>query len=362
MASTIGTIVAFIIIFTVVVVAHEYGHFIIGKLNGIKANEFSVGMGPAIFKKQLKSTRLVIRLLPIGGACVFEGEDGNYESETENDEVKKAVEGSFNAASVWGRIATVFAGPLFNIILAYFLSIFICWFCGQDLPVIYSVTENMPAEAAGIQAGDTIIKINNERIYLWREISVISMMSSGKPMNITYERDGQRYDTVLTPTFSEEENRYYIGFTGGGNFVECNNISVFKYSWYEVRYWLITTVRSLGYMVSGRASKEDISGPVGIATVIDDTIEETSQYGFFTVFLNMVNITVLLSINLGVLNLLPIPALDGGRLLFLFIEVLRGKPVPPDKEGIVHFVGFVLLMVLMAFVFFNDIMRIVHGG
>ena len=354
---TIGTIVAFILIFTVVVVTHEYGHFIIAKANGIKANEFSIGMGPAIFKKQLKSTRFVIRLLPIGGACIFEGEDGNYESAEETDEIKKAKEGSMQNASVWARIATIFAGPFFNIILAYILALVICWFCGQDLPTVYSVSDGMPAQVAGLQSGDKIVKINNERIYLWREVSVISMLSSGKSMDITYERDGEIYETTLTPIYDEEADRYYIGFSGGGDYIECNNLSVFKYGWYEIRYWLKTTVRSLGYMISGRASMDDVSGPVGIATVIDDTIEETSQYGFFTVFLNMLNITVLLSVNLGVLNLLPIPALDGGRLLFLFIEAIRRKPIPQEKEGIIHFVGFVLLMVLMVIVFFNDIMK-----
>lgn len=377
MPSIVSTIISFILIFTVVVVSHEFGHFLIGRLNGIKVNEFSIGMGPAIFKKKLKSFVLSIRLFPIGGACIFEGEVGNMPSD-EEDEKNKAedavVSGErigeaedsledennkpFNKAPVWGRIATVFAGPLFNIVLAYLFSLFICWFCGQDIPVIAEVTEGMPAEEAGIQVGDMITEINGQKICVWREISVISLMNNGSDITISYERDGQEYETVIHPYYSEEEDRYYMGLAGGNEIVPCNNISVFKYSWYEVRYWLITTVRSLVYMLSGNASADDIAGPVGVATVIDDTIEQTSQYGLFTVILNMINIAVLLSVNLGVLNLLPLPALDGGRLIFLLIEAVRGKPISAEKEGIVHLIGFVLLMLLMIFVFFNDIMRL----
>lgn len=377
MPSIVSTIISFILIFTVVVVSHEFGHFLIGRLNGIKVNEFSIGMGPAIFKKKLKSFVLSIRLFPIGGACIFEGEVGNMPSDDE-DEKNKAedavVSGErigeaedsledennkpFNKAPVWGRIATVFAGPLFNIVLAYLFSLFICWFCGQDIPVIAEVTEGMPAEEAGIQVGDMITEINGQKICVWREISVISLMNNGSDITISYERDGQEYETVIHPYYSEEEDRYYMGLAGGNEIVPCNNISVFKYSWYEVRYWLITTVRSLVYMLSGNASADDIAGPVGVATVIDDTIEQTSQYGLFTVILNMINIAVLLSVNLGVLNLLPLPALDGGRLIFLLIEAVRGKPISAEKEGVVHLIGFVLLMLLMIFVFFNDIMRL----
>ena len=377
MPSIVSTIISFILIFTVVVVSHEFGHFLIGRLNGIKVNEFSIGMGPAIFKKKLKSFVLSIRLFPIGGACIFEGEVGNMPSD-EEDEKNKAedavVSGErigeaedsledennkpFNKAPVWGRIATVFAGPLFNIVLAYLFSLFICWFCGQDIPVIAEVTEGMPAQEAGIQVGDMITEINGQKICVWREISVISLMNNGSDITISYERDGQEYETVIHPYYSEEEDRYYMGLAGGNEIVPCNNISVFKYSWYEVRYWLITTVRSLVYMLSGNASADDIAGPVGVATVIDDTIEQTSQYGLFTVILNMINIAVLLSVNLGVLNLLPLPALDGGRLIFLLIEAVRGKPISAEKEGIVHLIGFVLLMLLMIFVFFNDIMRL----
>ncbi|MCR5251148.1 MAG: RIP metalloprotease RseP [Lachnospiraceae bacterium] len=365
------TIVSFIIIFTVVVVSHEFGHYLIARLNGIRVNEFSIGMGPALFRKKGKMTEVVIRLLPIGGACIFEGEDGKAslpdgEEETEDGEktekidkeLKSSLEAkSFQEAPVWARIASVFAGPVFNVILAYLLSLVIVWFCGADLPVVGSVLEGYPAEAAGIQEGDTIIKIDNLHTHLWREIMVHSYMSSGREMSITYLRDGQKYTTTLTPRYDEAEGRYYIGFSGGAEYEKCNNVKVLKYSWFEVRYWLVATVESLKYMVSGHAALDDLAGPVGVANIIDDTIEETKPMGAFLVVLNMLNIAVLLSVNLGVLNLLPIPALDGGRLLFLLFEAVSGRKIPPEKEGIVHLIGFVLLMILMLVVLFNDIGR-----
>ena len=413
------TAISFIIIFTVIVVSHEFGHYLIGRLNGIGVEEFTIGMGPAIFKKKGKHTTFAIRLFPIGGACIFKGMGMSDDSEEETtdglndkleeflarsenaDEVesieeekrarekyKKDIESvetvmdegsdvevadgvaiaadnykaiAFNEAPVWARISTVAAGPIFNVILAFLFSIFLCWFCGSDRAELVDVMDGYPAQAAGLQAGDVITRIDNQKIYVWREISVCSMLNYGETFEIEYERDGQRYVTTITPQFDEATNRYYIGFIGGSIPVECKDLSVFKYSLIEVRYWLITTYRSLLFMFSGHASVDDLSGPVGIATVIDDTIEETSQYGVFTVILNLVNITVLLSVNLGVLNVLPFPALDGGRLVLLLVEAVTGKKVPPDKEGLFHFIGFVLLMILMAVVLFNDIFIAISG-
>lgn len=392
MNSPVLTIISFLIIFTVVVVSHEFGHFLIARINGIRVLEFSIGMGPVIFRKKGKNTDLTIRLLPFGGACMYDGmydigedddEDGNADAEGDSSGTEESVteekasdssdeaqdevkgeksesayrDGEFNAAPVWGRIAAIFAGPLFNIILAYILGLFIVWFCGADLPIVADVSEGMPAMEAGIEAGDEIISINGHRTYLWREIMVRSFMSTGGKMNIVYERNGEQRTAELTPKWSDEDKRYYIGFSGGGDYIACNNLRVFQYSWYEVRYWLDATIQGLKYMVTGHASVDDLSGPVGIANVIDDTIEDTKQDGAFVVILNMVNIALLLSVNLGVMNLLPLPALDGGRLLFLFFEAISGKKVPPEKEGLIHLIGFILLIILMVVVLYNDITK-----
>ncbi len=348
------TIIVFVLVFGVVVIAHELGHFLIAKLNGIKVVQFSIGMGPDIVKFTKGETKYVLKLLPIGGACMFEGEDGIYTKDQDGDGQKP--EGAFNDANVWSRIATVFAGPFFNIILAFLLSLIVVGFSGESIPMINALTEGYPAEEAGLREGDVITKIDGERIYLQGEVTIASALSGGEPMEIEYERDGQKYSTVITPKFSEQDNRYYLGFAIGET-VQCKGFDLIRYSAYEVRYWLKVTVKSLLMLVQGKLSANDLSGPVGIAAMIDETIEVTKPYGLPTVVINMINFAVLLSVNLGVMNLLPLPALDGGRLLFMFIEVVRGRPVSPDKEGMVHFIGFVALMILMVFVLYNDIAR-----
>ena len=368
MNSPVLTILSFLIIFTVVVVSHEFGHYLLARLNGIRVNEFSIGMGPAIFRKKGKVTEFVIRMLPFGGACIFEGEPGEgadlgrrngiTAEEEQTEEVRRDLAGKpFNEAPVWGRIAAVVAGPLFNVILAYLLALFMVWFSPEDLPIIKDVMEGYPAAEAGIQAGDRIVKIDGYRTNLHREVVIKSYMNNGKPMEIVYERGGQQYTVTLEPKYNEEAGRYYIGFTGPAEYLPCNNLKVFQYSWYEVRYWLMATWDSLLYMLGGHAKIDDLAGPVGVANVIDDTIEATAPQGAMVVIINLFNIAVLLSVNLGVLNLLPIPALDGGRLLFLLFEAISGRRVPPEKEGIVHLIGFVLLFALMLAVLFNDISR-----
>lgn len=359
----IWAILAFVIIFGVVVVAHEFGHFIVAKANGIKVLEFSIGMGPKLVKFTKGDTEYSLRLLPIGGACMFEGEDGLFEEDEETElrqdenpleRSKTTQKGSFQNASVWARIATVLAGPLFNILLGYILAIIIVLTCGSIVPKVYEVHEGYPAYEAGLREGDTITAINGEKIYLFREIQLNAMLYSGEVWEVEYERDGQRYATTLE--LVDNNGSYVMGITGGELHI-CNGLDVFEYSWYEVRYWLNTTVKSLQMLVTGQLTKDDVAGPVGVAGVISDTIEETKQYGFLTVLINMVNIALLLSINLGIMNLLPIPALDGGRLIFLLIEAVIRKPVPKKAEAIIHMIGFALLMLLMVFVLFNDISK-----
>lgn len=351
------TLIVFILVFSIVVISHELGHFLIAKLNGIKVVEFAIGMGPVLLKFTKGETRYVLRLLPLGGACMFEGEDGIYSANSDENNPPEKQEGAFNEANVWARIATVFAGPFFNIVLAFLLSLIVVGFSGSTKPTINSLMENYPAENAGLQVGDVITEINGENIYLQGEVTLISSLNHGEALEVEYLRDGEKYTTMLVPQYSEEDQRYYMGFTIGEH-VDCKGFDLIKYSAFEVRYWLKATVKSLLMLVQGKLSSDDLSGPVGIAVTIDETIEVTKPYGLPTVVLTMINFAVLLSVNLGVMNLLPIPALDGGRLLFLLFEVIRGKPIPPEKEGIVHFVGFVALMILMVFVMYNDIARI----
>ena len=362
----IRTIILFIIIFGLVVISHELGHFLIGRRNGIRVVEFAVGMGPSLFSFTRGGTKYSLKLLPFGGACMFEGEDG---LEREQEEAGERILSSggekegvaFTEAGVWARIATVFAGPFFNFILAFVMAVILSAFSGADLPVVGTVSQGSAAEEAGLQEGDLIVKIGREPIHFFREVSLISALNQGEEMKITYERDGERVSTTLTPQYSEDDARYYMGIVNGGEYLECNPLQVFQYGFYEVEYWVKITYKSLKMLVQGQVTKDDVSGPVGIAQLVGESYDQAEKnYGTPYAILTMLEIIVLLSVNLGIMNLLPIPALDGGRLVFMLVEVIRGKPVPPEKEGMVHFAGLVVLMVLMVFIMYNDIMRLVR--
>jgi regulator of sigma E protease len=360
----IRTIILFLIIFGVVVISHEFGHFLIGRKNGIRVLEFSVGMGPTLFSFHKGGVKYSLKLLPIGGACMFDGEDGVASEDKNNtrDDIQSATEGTtFTEAGVWARIATVFAGPFFNFILAFLMALVVTAFTGADLPVIGSVMEGSAAFEAGLQEGDVITRIGHEPIHFYREISMISSLNKGETLEIHYKRDGVSGTTTVTPKYSETDQRYYMGIVNGDNYIKCNALQVFQYGFYEVEYWVKLTYKSLGMMFTGQVTKDDVSGPIGIAQFVGESYDEAeANYGTSSAILTMLEIIILLSVNLGILNLLPLPALDGGRLLFMLVEVVRGKPVPPEKEGMVHFAGLVVLMILMVFVMYNDIMKLVR--
>ena len=354
----IRTIILFLIVMGVVVISHEFGHFIIGRKNRIRVVEFAVGMGPTLFSFEKKGTKYSLKLLPIGGACMFDGEDGVMAQK----EGEPGPEGmAFTEAGVWARIATVFAGPFFNFILAFVVAVILSAFSGADLPVVGSVTEGSAAQEAGLQQGDVITQIGWEPIHFYREVAFISSFNQGEPMEVHYERNGEKHMARLQPQYSEEDGRYYMGIVNGGEYLECNPLQVFQYGFYEVEYWVKITYKSLKMLIQGRATKDDVSGPVGIAQIVGESYSQAEEnYGTPYAILTMLEIVVLLSVNLGIMNLLPLPALDGGRLAFMLVEVVRGKPVPPEKEGMVHFAGLVVLMILMVFIMYNDIMRLVR--
>ncbi len=343
------SLIIFFIIFGVLVTTHELGHFLIAKANGIRVLEFFVGMGPVLWKKKKGETTYSIRLLPIGGACVFEGEDV-HDQDSEFDER------SFPNANVWARIAVLFAGPFFNFITAMIIAIIVVANSTWAFPVVSGLTEDSAAAEAGLQEGDTIISVDGERIHLSSEVTLISQFSTGGPMKIVYERDGEQHVTELIPRYDEEAGRYFMGIYIG-KYERVSAAQVIPYAFYDVLYYFKATYRSLALLVQGRLSLGDVSGPVGMVKIVDDTYEAVSPYGLSSVVLTMLELVILLSVNLGVMNLLPFPALDGGRLIFQFIEVVRGKPVPREKEGMVHLVGMVILLAFMVVVVFSDISK-----
>lgn len=340
-------IIIAIIIFSLIILFHELGHFLFAKKNGVKVNEFCLGLGPTLLHKTIGETTYSLKLLPFGGACMMEGEDESSEDER-----------SFQSKTVWQRIQIVAAGPIFNFILAYVLAVILIGCIGYDTPKLTGVMEGYPASEAGMQAGDEIIALNNHRIHFYQEVSVYSFFHPGETIDVRYQRDGKEYLTTLTPKYSEEDGRYLFGFQGNYQREKGNFLEVLAYGAYEIKYQVYVTFESLKMLVTGGISVNEMSGPVGIVKTIGDTYDQAAPSGIFYIVMNMINIAILLSANLGVMNLLPIPALDGGRLLFLFIEGVRRKKLNENLEGKIHLIGFAFLMLLMIFVMFNDIRKL----
>ncbi len=334
-----------LLVFSVIIIVHELGHFLLAKKGGVTVTEFSLGMGPRLLSFTAGGTRYSWKLLPFGGSCMMLGEDGEDQGE-----------GTFGSKSVWTRISVIAAGPLFNFLLAFVMAVFIIGRMGYDTPVLYSVAEGYPAQEAGLRAGDRIVRMNGKRIRLYREVQNYATFHPGETVVFEYERDGERYTAAVTPAAVNGSYRY--GF-GGAYRERTGPLKTLAYSAYEVYYWIDTTIQSLGMLVRGNVGLDDMSGPVGVVDVIGETYEESKADGALYVWLNLLNIAILLSANLGVMNLLPIPALDGGRLVFLIIEAIRKKRVEPELEAKIHFAGLMLLMILMVVVMCNDVKKII---
>lgn len=341
-----GIILA-ILIFGFIVFFHELGHFLLAKANGIEVTEFALGMGPILFSKERKGTVYALKLLPIGGSCTM-GEDEEATDSPSN----------FNNKSVPARISVIVAGAVFNFILAFILSVILTGMVGYDEPVLSEVQENSVAAEAGLKAGDKILKFNNKRIYLFRELSFYTQLNRDQEITLTYVRDGERHTTEsFTPKYSEETKSYRVGVASSG-YQKANLLKAVQYGYYEVRLMINSTFESLKMLLTGQVGINDLSGPVGIADMVDSTYKESVDYGAKVVISQLLSMAILISANLGVMNLLPLPALDGGRLIFLIIEGIRRKRIPPEKEGMVHMVGIMLLMLLMVVVMFNDIRKV----
>lgn len=359
--STVVNVVVIILIFSIIVMIHEFGHFLMCRFVGIAVSEFSIGMGPCIFKKKWGETQYSIRCLPIGGYCMMLGED----------EEESKDERAFSNKPVWARIAVVLGGPLFNFILAFFASVVLIGMAGYLTGEVNYVAEGSAAEKAGIETGDVITHLNNTRIYDFREVSVYTQFhQSGEAIAVTYLRDGEEHQVSVSPNYDEETGRYLLGISGGyqleGDMLTRTRANLFTNlgrSTLEVRYWIKTTVISLKEMILGHVGVNQVSGIVGVADMMNATMQEAQETGgLYTVVLNLINFVILISANLGVMNLLPIPALDGGRLLFLLVELITRKAIPKEKEAFVHAIGFVLLLILMVLITFKDIWNLFVPG
>ena len=314
-----------------IILFHELGHFIFAKLSGIEVTEFSLGMGPRLLSLKKGETRYSLKLLPFGGSCAMLGEDEDAEGDR-----------AFNNKPVFNRIAVVAGGPLFNFLLAFLLSLVIVGCAGGFYePVVVGVEKGYPAEQVGILPGDVITKVNHRSVHSYRDLTPYLTAHPHQDVTITWKHTDENGKTEKR---SAKITPVYIDRTGQ--------------SVYEVEHWIGYVFDSIHLMFVGKVTADDISGPVGIVTTIDHTVEQAASAGKTVVAVVLMNFAVLLSANLGVMNLLPLPALDGGRLVFLIIEAIRRKPIDREKEGTIHAVGMIVLLVLMVFILFNDVRKL----
>lgn len=434
-----------LLIFSLLVLFHEYGHFLLAKLNGVDVEEFSLGFGPRLLSVVHNGTRYSVKALLFGGSCKMKGMLDDPEEDAFGHP-KKPEDGSFQSASVGRRAAIIFAGPLFNFILAFICAVIVISVVGYDPAEILYVAEGSSAEAAGLKAGDLVTRFNGDAVEIGRDIStweILNDYSADKEIRMTVQRDGQKQEIAFYPDVakrymmgitysltnetaliesvqsgsplaeagaragdviaaigdtqigsSQDLNDYFrdhpmdgsplklklqrngevfeaditptereelrIGFSYNLGRVKTSAPGAIRYSLVEVRYWIATTVRSLGALFTGRFTVNDLSGPVGIVDIVGTTYEESKDEGPLMTWMNMINLIILLSANLGVMNLLPIPALDGGRLLFLLIEAVRGKPLEQKYELAAQSVAAVLLMILMVYVMYHDVTNLLR--
>ena len=326
------TIIIAILVFNAIVFFHEAGHFIAARLGGIKVVEFSLGMGPKIIGKKIGETIYSLRMLPIGGSCMMLGE-----GEEKNDP------GAFNNSPITTKIAAIVSGPLVNLLVA--VLIYSLVIAPVDTPLIGQVTPGMPAEKAGITAGDIIVDINDVKISSWQEMKPEISKYEGELITVTLEKNGVQRDVQLTPIKNPNTEDVIIGVAQKvklGGFSLTNGIKTTG----TITKMMLSF---LGQLVMGKADTNEVSGPISILVYMNEAAK--------TGLLSVLYLTAIISLNLAILNLLPIPALDGGRLLFLFVELIRRKPVPAEKEGMVHFVGLMALMVLSIFLMYRDIIK-----
>ena len=347
--SIISILIA-IVVFFVIVVLHELGHFTVAKLCGIKVNKFAIGMGPVIFAKQKGETEYSIRAFPVGGFCAMEGEDDS------SDDPR-----AFMNKPVWQRILVVLAGPVMNLILGFLLIMITTMLFGDlasltiaDFRYDPDTNECISSSAdTGLQVGDTILSINGMRILTDTDLSYKLQTNDDDIMTVVVRRDGEKV-TLDAVTFRNKLNDTRLDFYVRAE--KLNPLNLIQYSFLDT----ISTGRliwsSLRDLVTGKYGFHDLTGPVGIVT----TIGEAASYGetFKQHLTSVLSLASFITVNVGIFNLLPIPALDGARLVFLVVEGIRRKPIPPEKEGMVHFVGMALLFLLMIAVTFQDITRL----
>ena len=415
-----STVIAFIVIFGALVFFHELGHLVFAKRAGILCREFAIGFGPKIFSHKKAETTYTIRLLPIGGFVRMAGEDpetveikpghrigllldaqekvtkiilnnkdkypdarivevekadierdlyikGYVEGEEEElktfpisttavfveDRIETQIapyDRQFASKKLGQRTMTIFAGPMMNFVLAFFVFMILAFLQGVPTldPMLGKLTPEGSAQKAGLLEGDIVQSISGTEISSWKDVVEMIRKSPSKELEFIVERNGETVELPVTPEEKEIEGKK-IGLIGVYSPVEKSPLKAISFGFQETYYWTTEIFSMVGKLVTGQFSINALSGPVGIYQSTDMVAKSGIYY--------LMKWAAILSINLGIMNLLPIPALDGGRLVFFAVEAIRGKPIDRNKEGMVHFIGFALLMLLMLVVTWNDIQR-----
>lgn len=348
--SFIFTLILFILILGSIVFVHEFGHFMMAKLNGVYVYEFAIGMGPKIWSKKGKETEYTLRAIPIGGFCMMAGED------LEDDDLKKIPkEKRLQAKKPWQRFLIMFFGAGNNFICAILLLFLIglIWGGSSMKPVVTSVVKNSAAATSGIEAGDKILEINGHSITTTDDISLyLAIADPEEASDIKVRKEDKKVETYSVQPKKKKidgETTYQYGI-GMQQEVEKGILPALGFTAKKTISIFKQMAVTVGYLFTGGISISQLSGPVGIFSVVGDQ----SSAGI----MNILYLVAFLSINVGFINLLPIPAFDGGHILFIIIEKIKGSPVKPETENMIHTVGLFLLMLLMVVITFNDILRL----
>ena len=364
------TLIAALIVFSAVIAIHEFGHFAVAKLCGIQVNEFSIGMGPALWKKIYKGTQYSLRALPVGGYVALEGEESpeSQQAEAARDERESEAASPIppeqrtgiplNDAPVWQRALVMAAGAFMNFVLGFVVLVILV--AAQEGPitsrVIYSIEGSSLCGQTGLQAGDEIVAVNGRRCFVANDILYELVRTEQYRARFTVKRDGQKVELpdVQFDTWQDEDGQTHmsLGFTVYG--IQKTPLHVLREAWNSTLYYGRIVFTSLTDLVRGRESINNLSGPVGIVTAIG----QAASYGWQ----DLLELLALITINLGVFNLLPFPALDGGKVVFLVIEGVTGHAVPEKLQSWLTLAAFALLFGLMLFATYNDIIRLLTGA
>lgn len=342
------SIVLALIIIAILILVHEFGHFIAARRIGIPVHEFSLGFGYKLFSTKRGETEYSLRLIPLGGFVRMAGEEpGDMENPN-----------GFSSRTPLEKMIVSFAGPFMNFVLAILIFIYTFAVIGVAQPVneaiIGEVIKDKPAYQAGLKPGDKILAINDKSVANWNQfVETIQKVPAGKTLQLKISREQETKMLNMTPVRNESTGKSIVGVYSKVTFERQGILTAVKLGFVQTYQMTIVMLTGLGMLFTGGVSSSDIAGPVGITNMVGDAARSGFVY--------LLSFTAFLSINLGILNLLPIPALDGSRIVFAIVEAIRRKPMNPEKEGYIHWIGFLFLMLIMIFATYNDIVRLIKG-